>query len=171
MKGWASLSSDPVQVRVSGLARDERNNSPVVILQEVGGNRVLPIWIGPAEASSIALELAGRKFQRPLTHDLLKTVVDGLGAQVVKVLITELRDATFFAKLLIRRDEQDVLSVDARPSDSIAVALRTKAPIMVEPSLFQMERGAEAESEEIDSEALRKFLRDLPPENFGNPGG
>ena len=105
--------SELVEVKVSGLALDERNKTPVVILQEMGGTRVLPIWIGPSEASSIAMELAGKKFQRPLTHDLLKTVIDGLQGKVTKVLITELKDSTFYAKVLINQD-QEVLGKEAR---------------------------------------------------------
>lgn len=167
------MTTDMVEVKVSGLALDEKSKSPVVILQELGGNRILPIWIGPSEASSIAMELAGKKFQRPLTHDLMKTLVDGFGARLDKVLITELQDATFFAKLLFYRDETEILAVDARPSDSIALALRTKAPILVDVRLFQMEKSEKEDRKEvddIDSDALRKFLRDLPPEDFGNLG-
>lgn len=155
-----------VEVKVSGLALDERNKTPVVILQELGGTRVLPIWIGPAEASSIAMELAGRKFQRPLTHDLMKTVIEGLHGKVTKVLITELKESTFFAKVLISQ-ETDVLGVDARPSDSIALALRSKSPIFVSDTLFQLGREEAEMSEEERADQLRKFLRDLPPENFG----
>ncbi len=164
------MSSDMVEVKVSGLALDEKNKSPVVILQEIDGTRVLPIWIGPSEASSIAMELAGKKFERPLTHDLMKTLIDGFQGKLDKVMITELQDATFFARLLIHRDKAEILAVDARPSDSIALALRMKSPIFVESSLFQAEKGAGEESDEMDSDALRKFLRDLPPDDFGNLG-
>ena len=115
------------QVKVASLGLDKATNTPVVILQETDGERVLPIWIGPGEASAIAMELAGKKFQRPLTHDLLKTVIEGLHGRVAKVLITELKDSTFFAKVMINRDQSDVLGVDARPSDSIALALRAEA--------------------------------------------
>ncbi|MFH1277344.1 MAG: bifunctional nuclease family protein [Candidatus Eisenbacteria bacterium] len=160
------MSSSLVEVRVSGLALDERNKTPVVILQELGGTRVLPIWIGPAEASSIAMELAGRKFQRPLTHDLLKTVIEGLHGKVTKVLITELKESTFFAKVLINQEE-DVLGVDARPSDSIALALRAKSPIFVSDSLFQLGREEVEMSDEERADQLREFLRNLPPEDFG----
>ncbi len=160
-----------IEVKVSGLALDERSKSPVVILQEIGGTRVLPIWIGPSEASSIAMELAGKKFQRPLTHDLMKTLVDGLGGRVNKILITELEESTFFAKILLNRDEEEVVSVDARPSDSIALALRAKSPIFVDRNLFKEVDGLTRElNEEEEAENLRRFLRDLPPEDFGNIG-
>lgn len=158
-----------VEVKVSGLALDERNKTPVVILQELGGTRVLPIWIGPAEASSIAMELAGRKYQRPLTHDLLKTVIEGLHGKVTKVLITELKENTFYAKVLINH-EKDVLGVDARPSDSIALALRSKSPIFVSDDLFTLGREEVEMSEEERADQLRNFLRNLPPEDFGKIG-
>jgi len=158
-----------VEVKVSGLALDERNKTPVVILQERDGSRVLPIWIGPSEASSIAMELAGKKFQRPLTHDLLKSVIEGLHGRVTKVLITDLKESTFFAKVLINQD-QDVLGVDARPSDSIALALRAGSPIFVSDSLFQLGKEEEEASDEERADALRRFLRNLPPEDFGKIG-
>ncbi len=160
---------DLVEVKVSGLALDERNKTPVVILQEIDGTRVLPIWIGPSEASSIAMELAGKKFQRPLTHDLLKTVIEGLRGKVTKVIITELKESTFYAKVLIQR-EKDVLGIDARPSDSIALALRAHSPIFISSGLFQLGQTETAMSEEEKADALRNFLRNLPPEDFGKVG-
>src|SRR5690348_7787686 len=117
-----------IEVRVAHLGVDRTTNTPVVILQEQGGERVLPIWIGPAEASAIAMELAGMKFSRPLTHDLLKQVIVGLNAELRKVIITQVKDNTYYAELHIYRGDT-VIQIDARPSDSIAVALRLKAPI------------------------------------------
>src|SRR6185295_9044704 len=102
-----------IEVRVAHLGLDRDNNSPVVVLQEKDGERVLPIWIGPAEASAIAMELAGVKFARPLTHDLLKQIITGLGAKLHRVNITSVKDNTYFAELLINRDDQ-VFQVDAR---------------------------------------------------------
>src|SRR5690242_1074664 len=120
-----------IEVRVAQLGLDRDNNSPVVVLQEKDGERMLPIWIGPAEASAIAMELAGVKFARPLTHDLLKQIITGLGAELRRVNITSVKDNTYFAELLINRADQ-IFQVDARPSDSIAIALRLKAPIFVD---------------------------------------
>lgn len=159
-----------VEVKVSGLAVDDRNKSPVVILQELKGTRVLPIWIGPSEASAIAMELAGRKFERPLTHDLTKTILDGLNARIEKILITELDGGTFFAKMVIHHGSDEVLAIDARPSDSIALALRSKATIFADEALFSPDSGEEDLSEEDKAERLRRFLRDLPPEDFGRAG-
>lgn len=154
-----------VEVKVSGLAFDPRVKSHVVVLKEAEGERILPIWIGANEAQAIARELAGQRFQRPLTHDLVATLVDGLKAKVTRVVIADLRDNTFFANLIVER-APDVLSVDARPSDSIAVALRCKAPIYVDDRLLEHQPQAE-KSEEEKAEELRRYLENLDPEDFG----
>jgi bifunctional DNase/RNase len=149
---------------------DRATNSPVVILQERGGERVLPIWIGPAEASAIAMELAGVKFARPLTHDLLRQVIVGLGAKLKQVLITKVQNNTYFAELDIRRDDH-VVQIDARPSDSIAIALRLEAPIFTSEELLDHastdRSGPEAQSDTLDSDALKNYLQNLDPEDFG----
>ena len=116
-----------IEVTVAHLGLDRSTNTPVVILREKEGARVLPIWIGPAEASAIAMELQGMKAQRPLTHDLLKQVIIGLGGDLRRVVISAVKENTYFAELLIRRDDH-VFQVDARPSDSIALALRLRRP-------------------------------------------
>jgi hypothetical protein len=156
-----------IEMSVSGLAIDEKTQTPVVLLSEKEGRRVLPIWIGPNEANSIAMELAERKFQRPLTHDLLRTVIEGLGAQVPKIAIVDLRDKTYFARVYLSRDEE-VLTIDARPSDCIALALRTKSPIFVAEELL---RDADEETDDMKSdqsmEDLQKQLEDMDPDEFG----
>jgi bifunctional DNase/RNase len=163
-----------IEVQVSGLAIDDKTKSPVVILQEVDGKRILPIWIGQNEANAIALELAGQKFQRPLTHDLLISVVRGLRAEVVKVLISELKENTFFATILLKHEGAEILAVDARPSDSIALALRAKSPIYVSEKLFDGGPGEKVETESLrhltdeeQAEELRRYLESLNPEDFG----
>src|SRR5438105_5295959 len=105
-----------VEVRVAHLGLDRNTNSPVVILQELDGTRVLPIWIGPGEASAIAMELAGMKFSRPLTHDLFASMIRGLGGMLMRVLITKVVENTYYAELIIQRGSE-VISIDARPSD------------------------------------------------------
>ena len=115
-----------IPVRVGGLAIDERTKSPVVLLQEIEGTRVLPIWIGPMEASAIHMELLGKKYQRPLTHDLMINIMEGLNAKVSRVVITDLKDSTFFANIYVDGGSGAV-AIDARPSDSIAIALRSRA--------------------------------------------
>jgi bifunctional DNase/RNase len=170
-----------VEAKVHGLVVEHKTQQNVVVLKEAGGERIVPIWIGPGEAMAIKRLLAGEEFPRPLTHDLIALIVEGLKARVTRVLISDLRDNTFFATLLIER-EKDVLSIDARPSDTIAVALRTKAPIFVNETLLQPPPSKEAESDdeppppdeperpltdEEKAEQLRRFLEKLDPEDFG----
>ena len=160
-----------VEVKVWGLALDDKSKVPVVILQEVQGKRRLPIWIGPSEANAIAMEMEGKKFQRPLTHDLLAAILHGLKAIVSRVEITDLRDNTFFARILIERGPE-VLAIDARPSDSVALALRMHAPIFVEPRLMAEDFEAAlpeqtAKSEEEKTEELRRWIEELNPKDFG----
>ena len=155
-----------VQMKVWKLALDERTDTPVVILQEVSGKRILPIWIGQAEARAIAMELAKQKFQRPLTHDLTKTIIEALGARIRKVTIADLKDNTFYAKLYVEKDDE-IIAIDARPSDSIALALRAKSPVYVADSLLRDHPAAKEMSEDERAEALRKYLDELNPEDFG----
>ena len=158
-----------IEVKVAHLGLDRASNQPVVILQEKDGDRVLPIWIGPAEANAIAMELAGHKFTRPLTHDLIKHVVVGLGAELTRVMITQVKENTYFAELHLHRD-QDVIRIDARPSDSIAVALRMKAPIFTNETLLDrtpIETVEPPEGGQLDPDALKSYLENLNPEDFG----
>ena len=155
-----------VEVKINGLAVDANAKSHVVILKEKEGERVLPIWIGPAEAQAIARELAGQRFPRPLTHDLLATIVEGLKAKVTRVVIADLRENTFYAHLVIEKDGE-VVAIDARPSDSIAVALRTGADIFVNEKLLAEPGEQEEPTEEEKAQELRRFLENLDPEDFG----
>ena len=129
-----------VEVRVQSLALDRTTNTPVVILQEIAGERVLPIWIGPSEASAIAMQLADMEFSRPLTHDLLCAVLKGLGGDLQKVIITRVESSTYYAEMIVRRNGE-VFSLDARPSDSIAVALRVSARIFAQDDLLEEALG------------------------------
>lgn len=156
-----------LEVKVSNLAIDPTTNNPVVLLKSSELDGFLPIWIGHAEASAIAMELAGKKFSRPLTHDLLKTVIEGMGAIVTKVIVTEIQENTFYAKVYLSR-EDDVLAIDARPSDSIALALRATAPIFVEKELFEAHKKDLPSSGDQDDEVLRNYLKDLDPGDFGS---
>ena len=171
-----------VEVRVQSLGLDRSSNTPVVILEEVGGERVLPIWIGPSEASAIAMQLADMEFSRPLTHDLIVAVLNGLGGSLRKVIITRVEKNTYYAELIIHRNGE-VISVDARPSDSIAVALRVDARIFAQDELLERAsieiaedetttkevepKRKEAPSERMDAEELKEYLRRLNPEDFG----
>jgi bifunctional DNase/RNase len=166
-----------IRVRVSGLAVDQTTQHPVVLLEAMEEKGVLPIWIGQPEASAIAFPLAGQSFERPLTHDLLRIVIEGLEAQVKKIVITELRGNTFYAKIFLARGDE-ILAIDARPSDSIALALRTQAPIYVSRELFQNNRREinaqseedaedEAPEESGEDDPLKKYLDELdPPDSF-----
>ena len=169
-----------VEVRVQSLGIDPASQLPVVILQESQGSRVVEIWIGPAEATAIAMHLADLEFARPLTHDLLVSVLGGLGGSLQKVVITKVEESTYFAELIIRRNGE-VISVDARPSDSIAVALRLGAEIYADEEL--LERSSLQISEEevviktggeedgptgiMEPEELKEYLRKMNPEDFG----
>ena len=164
-----------VEARVNGLILEPKTQQNVVVLREADGERILPIWIGPGEAQAIRRILSDEPFPRPLTHDLLVLAIEGLKARVARVVIADLRENTFYATVFIQRDA-DVLSIDARPSDSIAVALRAKAPIFVNEKLLQAppkesesEEGEVARelSDEEKAEQLRRFLERLNPEDFG----
>ena len=158
-----------VRVTVAHLGVDRATNTPVVILREVEGERALPIWIGRPEANAIAMELQGVRPQRPMTHDLLKHLLSGLGGELRRVHITGLRGDTYYAELLVFR-AGDVFQVDARPSDSIALALRCNAPIFTSDEL--LDRAASSEEERPpappeDADALRRYLEQLDPQDFG----
>jgi bifunctional DNase/RNase len=155
-----------IEMKVWKLALDERTETPVVILQETNGSRVLPIWIGRAEARAIAMEIANQKFQRPLTHDLLKTVIEGLDGRVTKICVEDLKNNTFYAKIFIEKGGE-IVGIDARPSDSIALAQRTRSPIFVAEDLLRNHPVGEEMSEDERAEALRRYLDDLNPEDFG----
>ncbi len=161
-----SEDTDVVEMKVWKLALDDRTDTPVVILQEMSGSRILPIWIGKGEARAIAMELASQKFQRPLTHDLLKTVIEGLGAKIRKVCIEDLKNNTFYAKIFIEKDDE-IVGIDARPSDSIALALRAKSPIFLAEELLREQPDTDEMSEDERAEALRRYLDELNPEDFG----
>ncbi len=163
-----------VEVVVETLAIDQKNQSPVVILKDVAGERKLPIWIGHPEASVIAMELAERKFPRPLTHDLMASILKGFNVRVQRVEICDLVENTFFAKIYLEFNNE-VLCIDARPSDSIALALKTKTKIYADAKLFSGEidsllasaGGSSEDTGEQRAEELREFIEKLDPKDFG----
>ena len=157
-----------LEVTVDGLALDMATNSPVVILSPAGMNKVLPIWIGHSEAWGIAMELSGVEPKRPMTYDLLKTIITTVEATVERVEVTELREQTFYARLHLSVGGKRY-EIDARPSDSIAVALKTGAKIFVNEELFNLEgkESSEVPPMPTDPESLRERLKKINPEDFG----
>jgi uncharacterized protein len=147
-----------VQMKVEGMLFDPRSNMYILLLKEVDGKNTLPIWIGKPEADSIALALGKVETPRPLTHDLVKNIVDGLKIKITKIIITEIQDNTYYA-LLCLNDEKKETYVDSRPSDAVAVALRVSAPIFVEDSVLEQKSS---------SDELEEWLKNLKPEDFGN---
>jgi uncharacterized protein len=155
-----------VEMKIRGLMMDPVTNMPIVILKDSGGEAVLPIWVGIYEANAIALEIEKVTTPRPMTHDLIKNVLTGLDAQVKKVVVTELRDDTFFAVIWLEREGR-IISVDSRPSDALAVALRLDCPIFVDDQVLKTSKVANLISERGTNDELRKWLEGLNDEDLG----
>jgi uncharacterized protein len=153
------------QMKVDKLGIDLLTHDPVVILKDIDGKRFLPILIGPFEATAIALALEGAPVPRPLTHDLMRNVFETLDAHLEQVVIHDIRESTFFAKLVVRTNG-DLQEIDARPSDGIALALRMSAPIYVSDKIVLEESVPDKKSEEADTERFKKFIDDLKPSDF-----
>ena len=154
-------AAGPVEVEVKGVRVDPASGSPVVLLDEkAGGGRSLPIWIGPLEAEAILLELEGVVAPRPLTHDLMKRLVEALGARLDRVVVTELVEQTYRARLDLERSGGERLTLDARPSDAIALALRFRRPILVEPAVFSQVEAMPG----VPARAFGVTAQDLTPE-------
>ncbi len=155
-----------VEMKIRGLMMDPVTNMPIVILKDVAGDTVLPIWVGIYEANAIALEIEKVSTPRPMTHDLLKNMLIGLDAHVHKVVVNELRDDTFFAVIWLERDGQPI-SIDSRPSDALALALRVDCPIFVEDEVLKTSKLASSMNDRVSSEELRKWLENLGDEDLG----
>src|SRR6266700_2694605 len=153
-----------VEMKIRGLMMDPVTNMPIVILKDIGSDTVLPIWVGVYEANAIALEIEKVSTPRPMTHDLIKNVLVGLDTYVHKVVVTELREDTFYAVVWLER-EGHVISIDSRPSDALALALRMDCPIFVEDEVLKNSKQA-ANSAEATSEEMRKFLENLGDEDL-----
>lgn len=164
------MTNESVPVELVGVRIELPSNTPIVLLREQGTDRYLPIWIGASEATAIALALEGVEPQRPLTHDLLTTVIGRLDATVARVVITQLRDGIYFADLVLMRNGTEVV-ISSRPSDAIALAARVEAPIFVLPVVLE-EAGVEIrdEDEEAAVERFRNFLDSVSPEDFDTTG-
>lgn len=157
-----------LQMVVKGLTLDPLTNLPVVILKDVEGNRALPIWIGSFEANAIALEMERVTPPRPMTHDLIRNILEGLKAKVSRIVVNDLRDNTYYAVIFLSVNDTEV-AIDARPSDAIALALRVKAPIFVAEKVIREAKSIDLTEERPaeDSESIRDWIENLRPEDFG----
>ena len=155
-----------IEMTIKGLMVDPITNTPIVILKDKDGDRVLSIWVGIFEANAIALQIENVETSRPMTHDLLRNIITDLDGRVDRIVVNDLRDNTFFAIIhMTVRGER--VAVDARPSDAIALALRTRAPILVEESVIDNARTVDFASQRADNERLQKWLESLDPDDLG----
>src|SRR5271170_3585986 len=155
-----------LEVRIRGLMMDPVTNMPIVVLKDVQGQAILPIWVGVYEANAIALEIEKVQTPRPMTHDLLKNVLTGLNVHVQRVVVCDLKDDTFYALIWMERDGQTI-SMDSRPSAALALALRLDCPIFVEDQVLKSSKMAGAAAEKNSNEELRKWLENLNDEDLG----
>jgi bifunctional DNase/RNase len=155
-----------VEMKIRGLMVDPVTNMPIVVLKDVNGNAVLPIWVGVYEANAIALEIEKVTTPRPMTHDLIRNLLFGLEAGVKKVVVSDLKDDTFFAVIWLERNGE-MVSVDSRPSDALAIALRLDCPIYVEETVLKTSKAVAAVSEAGSNEELRRWLENLNDEDLG----
>ena len=156
-----------VEMKVRGLALDPVSNMPIIILRDEDEKRSLPIWVGIFEANAIALELEKISTPRPMTHDLIKNILESVEAKVEKIVVNDLRDNTFFALIHLRLGDEEI-TVDSRPSDAIALALRAGAPIFVDEDVVRRAKSVEMAPKESDEqEKLKEWLENLKPEDFG----
>jgi uncharacterized protein len=161
-----SEASMEVEMKIRGLMMDPVSNMPIVILKDSGSDTVLPIWVGIYEANAIALEIEKVNTPRPMTHDLIKNVLVGLDTYVHKVVVTELKEDTFYAVIWLEREGR-VISIDSRPSDALALALRMDCPIFVEDDVLKNSKLAANLSDRVTSDELRKWLEGLNDEDLG----
>jgi uncharacterized protein len=166
-KPAAGTTASWVEMQLKGVLLDPTHEVPVLILRSVGGHLLLPIWIGLPEANAIAMALEGIRTPRPMTHDLLKGCIEKLGASVEKVEIWGLLEGTFHARLRLRTQEGKDAEIDTRPSDAIALAVRTAAPIWVAKAVLEAALSAELAVEGSDEERLKSWLEQARPEDLG----
>jgi uncharacterized protein len=155
-----------VEMTIRGLLMDPVTQMPIVILKDVASDSVLPIWVGVYEANAIALEMEKVSTPRPMTHDLIKNVLTGLETQVHKVVVTELREDTFYAVIWLERGGE-VISIDSRPSDALALALRVDCPIFVDDLVLKTSKQAANANDRLSADELRKWLEGLNDEDLG----
>ena len=154
-----------IEMTIKGLMVDPINNTPIIVLRDKEGQKVLPIWVGMLEANAIALQIENISTPRPMTHDLLRNIIHDLKASVQKVVVCDLQENTFFAVIYLSQNG-DTLAIDARPSDAIALALRTRAPIFVEDTVIDHAKTVDFSSDKADADRLQKWLESLDPDEL-----
>lgn len=155
-----------IEMKIRGLMMDPVTNMPIVILKDINSDNILPIWVGIYEANAIALEIEKVSTPRPMTHDLIRTLLHGLETSVKKVVVNELKEDTFYAMIWLEKDGCPI-SVDSRPSDALAVALRLDCPIYVEEKVLQTSKTNAAVTDKVDNEQLRRWLEGLNDDDLG----
>jgi bifunctional DNase/RNase len=155
-----------VEMKIRGLLMDPVTNMPIVVLKDVAGNAILPIWVGIYEANAIALEIEKVATPRPMTHDLIRNLLFGLEAGVKKVVVSDLKEDTFYAVIWLERNGE-LISVDSRPSDALAIALRLDCPIYVAETVLKTSKTSTAIGDVANNEELRRVLENLNDEDFG----
>ena len=155
-----------IEMSIKGLMVDPVTNTPIVILRDKEGQKVLPIWVGIFEANAIALQIENIATPRPMTHDLLRNVIHDLKASVQKIVVCDLQENTFYALIYLGLNG-DTVAIDARPSDAIALALRTRAPIFVEDTVIDSAKTVDFTTEKADADRLHKWLESLDPDDLG----
>ena len=155
-----------IEMTIKGLMVDPITNTPIVILRDSDGQRVLPIWVGIFEANAIALQIENVATPRPMTHDLLRNVIQDLKATVDRIVVCDVQDNTYYALIYVTRNGES-MAIDARPSDAIALALRSRAPIFVEETVIDHAKTVDFAADRPDSERLHKWLESLDPEDLG----
>ena len=156
-----------IEMTIKGLMIDPITNMPIIILRDQEGQRLLPIWVGVFEANAIALQIENVQTPRPMTHDLLKSLIEHLEARVERIVVCALKENTFYATIHLEAPRGGKVTVDARPSDAIALALRTSSPIFVEESVIQSARSVESGKESMDVGRLQKWLEGLSEDELG----
>jgi bifunctional DNase/RNase len=155
-----------VEMKIRGLMMDPQTNNPIVVLKDVNGTAILPIWVGIYEASAIASEIDKQATPRPMTHDLIRNLLFGLEAAVKKIVVSDLKDDTFYAVIWLERDGE-MISIDSRPSDALAIALRMDCPILVDDTVLRTSKENTPAVEVSNNEDLRKWLESLSDEDLG----
>lgn len=161
-----TVAPEEIEMQIRGLMMDPVTNMPIIVLKDVSSDLVLPIWVGIFEANAIALELEKTTTPRPMTHDLMQNMARGLNAEVRKIVVSELRDDTFYAVIWMEQNGETV-TLDARPSDAIALALRWDCPIYVNREVLENSRQATAGAQSVNADEMRRWLENLNDDEMG----